>query len=416
MKTGGVFLQVDLQLCVCRGKNGNIACALIFSPAAKENFLLMNIIVLTTAGMASGGVRQALYLAHTLQNQGHNVHFVCRPIGEPKNLALEMGLKCTDLSHKQSFLEANKILRALMPKGEEVIVHAFHNRGIKIAGYLGTLWRLQGLPVSCAIHRGVTFVPRNPLPYLLPGIRRYMVNSLAAGRTLPLFGKRKRCVVVDNAIPEDRLQITRTVADLRKELNIPDGHLIVGNISQDKPKKGTEELVRAYALARPHLPPSTLLVAGINPAKTALLCKELGIEEHCRLIGRTEHVANYIQLMSLLVFPSHFIESQPNVILEAMGLGVPVIGSTIGGIPEILPSDCLFDPKDINEISRKIAEMLNSPERLRVLGEMNMAQKPVYSAENRMQVIMGHYRSMLAELGKNPPGRFTKKFFRAGEF
>lgn len=370
----------------------------------------MTVIILTTAASVSGGARQALYLGKALQDMGKKVYFVCWLGDETHAIAQEMGLTCVGLS--KSLKDLNLTLKKLMEPDEKVVLHAFHNRGIKIAGYLGTLWRLQGLPVVCTIHRGVTKRPGNPLPYLLPGVRYYMVNSLAAGRTLPLLWRKKRCGVVDNAIPPERLQITRDVATMRKELEIPDEHIILGNIAHHKVAKGAEELIRAYAKARESLPPSTLIIVGVRPEKIAHVPKELGIEAYCRLIPRTQRVADYLQLMSLLIFASHFIESQPNVILEAMCMGIPVIGSSVGGIPELLPGDCIFNPKDIDEIAFKIVEMANNPARLQQLGVINKAQHPMYSTENRMAVITSYYNWMLAEWERRPPGKITGKIMR----
>ena len=367
----------------------------------------MTVIILTTAASVSGGARQALYLGKALQDMGKKVYFVCWLGDETHAIAQEMGLTCVGLS--KSLKSLNLTLKKLMEPGEKVVLHAFHNRGIKIAGYLGTLWRLQGLPVVCTIHRGVTRRPGNPLPYLLPGIRYYMVNSLAAGRTLPLLWRKKRCGVVDNAIPPERLQPTRDVATMRKELEIPDEHIILGNIAHHKVAKGAEELIRAYAKARESLPPSTLIIVGVRPERIAHVPKELGIEDYCRLIPRTQLVADYLQLMSLLIFASRFIESQPNVILEAMCMGIPVIGSSVGGIPELLPGDCIFNPKDIDEIAFKIVEMINNPGRLQQLSVINKAQHPMYSTENRMAVIISYYNWMLAEWERRPPGKITGK-------
>lgn len=367
----------------------------------------MTVIILTTAASVSGGARQALYLGKALQDMGKKVYFACWMGNETYAIAQEMGLTCVALS--LSLKEVNLTLKKLMAPGEKVVLHAFHNRGIKIAGYLGTLWRLQGLPVVCTIHRGVTKRPGNPLPYLLPGVRYYMVNSLAAGRTLPLLWRKKRCGVVDNAIPPERLQTTRDVSAMRKELDIPDEHIILGNIAHHKVAKGAEELIRAYAKARESLPPSTLIIVGVRPEKIAHIPKELGIEDYCRLIPRTQQVADYLQLMSLLIFASRFIESQPNVILEAMCMGVPVIGSHVGGIPELLPGDCIFDPKNIDEIAFKMVEMINNPSRLRQLSEINKAQQSMYSTENRMAVITSYYNFMLAEWERRPPGKITGK-------
>lgn len=371
----------------------------------------MNVIILTSAGLSTGGARQALYLADGLRKLGHSVHFVCKYDSEPRVQAEALGLNCTYLP--KTLKEAEPVLRALIVKDGQNVLHAFHNRGVKIAAYLGTLWRLQGLPIACAAHRGVSAKPGNPLPYLLPGIRSYMVNSFYCAKVLPLFWRRKRCYLVNNSIPTERLAVTRDAKTMRKELDIPEDHFVLGNLISHDPAKGGERLMRAYAMARPGLPPSTLVLVGAIKERLLPLCKELGLEKHCRIIERTEHVADYLQIMSLLVFASSFIESQPNVILEAMALGVPVIGSNIGGIPEILPSDCLFDPQKTHEISAKIVEMINNPERLRLLSKINSAQKDLYSMENRLYTVLSHYRAILAENSLNPAPGFIRKLLGA---
>lgn len=371
----------------------------------------MNVIVLSSAHMATGGVRQALYLAVGLQGLGHTVHFACRPNSETKRLAEGLGLKCTEIPSKLK--DAERVLRGLMDPNGQNVLHAFHNKGVKIAAYLGTIWRLQGLPIVCAAHRGVSSRPGTILPYILPGIRSYMVNSFYCARLLPLFWRRKRCHLVNNSISEERLAVTRDVPSVRRELDIPDDHIILGNIVSQQPEKGAERLIRAYAAARPSLPASTLLLVGTSQDDFMPLCRELGIEKHCRIIGRTERVADYLQTMSLLVFASTFIESQPNVILEAMLLGVPVIASNIGGIPEMLPSDCLFDPKDLPSISAKIIEMISCPERLSLLSKINAAQKERHSTENRLYTVTSHYRAILAEKRPRKAPDFIQKIIEA---
>ncbi len=363
----------------------------------------MNIIILTSAGMATGGVRQSLYLAAGLRDMGHSVDFICRPDSETKKLALGMGMRCTDLPKK--IRDVNRTLRGLMPKGEPVVVHAFHNRGVKLAAYLGTLWRFQGLPVVCVAHRGVTSRPGNPLPYLLPGIRSYMVNSKICASLMPLLWRRKRCHLVSNSVPEERLVPVNTVQEIRQELEIPEDHLVVGNVAYNKPEKGVAELIKAFAASRAHIPPSTLVVVGVTPELFMPLCNELGVTEYVRLVKRTEHVANYVQIMALMSFTSRFIESQPNVIMEAMSMGIPVIGGNIGGIPDMLPPDCLFDPKDVSSISAKIIEKMNNPERLREMAQENLQKKYLFSMDHRLKIVLEQYAAVLKErhLDVTPP-------------
>lgn len=362
----------------------------------------MRVIVLTTSRSVSGGTRQAVYLAEGLHRRGHTVHFVCPREGEAVGLIRETGVRHVALP--ASMLAAEKTLRALMPGNEPVILHAFHNKGVKLAAYLGTYWRMLRLPVVCVAHRGVTSRPGNPLPYLLPGIRAFLVNSKACADTLPLLWRRGRCHVVNNSIPESRIIPLHSRQEMRMALDIPDGERIIGNVCNDNPRKGAGQALKAFALSRRAIGPAKLVVVGVTPKTWQPLCEELGIAGDVRLVPMTDHVADYMQLMDILVFPSLFIESQPNVILEAMSMGVPVIAGDIGGIRELLPAQCLFNPEDEGEISRKLVELMREPAVLKSLGEANAGQKNKFTLENRLAVVMKYYQAALDESGLGEAG------------
>lgn len=356
----------------------------------------MNVIVLTSSNAVSGGVRQALYLADGLNRQGHSVHFVCPPGGETEPLIKEMGLRHAALP--SSLLEADKVLRALMPPKEPVVVHGFHNRGVKLVSYLCTYWRILGLPVAGVAHRGVTARPGNPLPYLLPGIRAYVVNSQACMDLLPLLWRRWRCHVVSNSIPENRLVPARSRQEVRNALGIPDNCRIIGNVSNDNPLKGAGQAIKAFALARPALLPVKLVVVGVSREKWLPLCNELGVADDVILVPRVNEVADFMQVMDILVFPSLFIESQPNVIMEGMSMGLPVIAGDIGGVRELLPPECLFDPKDERQVSACLVRLMKDPAAMRRLAEANFAQKYRFSTEYRLETVTRIYREVLREV------------------
>lgn len=354
----------------------------------------MNVIILTTVKMLSGGTRQAVYLASALKARGHNVHFVLPKDKEVQDLVEEAGIQWSYLP--DGLFAVNRHLRSLMSDGKPTVVHAFHNKGVKLAAYLGTLWRLMRLPVVCVAHRGVVTRPGNPLPYLLPGIRAFLVNSQACADALPLLWRRRRCHVVNNSIPTERITPERTAEEVRNELQIPENHFIIGDVASSQPRKAVDRLLMAYAKARNDLPPSTLVLVGVDD-RMAPLCRSLGLSEHVRLVPYAKSVSDYLQLFDLFVFPPYVVESQPNVVLEAMLMNVPVIASRIGGVPEILPERCLFKAGDVDEMSRKMIETVNSPELLQSMREENAATSHLFTVEHRVETLLAHYSRILSE-------------------
>jgi glycosyltransferase involved in cell wall biosynthesis len=73
-----------------------------------------------------------------------------------------------------------------------------------------------------------------------------------------------------------------------------------------------------------------------------------------------------------VVVPSTYYEGLPMVVLEAMGLGVPVVASGHGGLPEVVRDGFngrLFRPGDAKDLGRTLRELRSAPESTRRLGE-----------------------------------------------
>jgi glycosyltransferase involved in cell wall biosynthesis len=64
--------------------------------------------------------------------------------------------------------------------------------------------------------------------------------------------------------------------------------------------------------------------------------------------------------------------------LEAMALGLPCIGSRVGGIPELLPSEDMVEPRDIKGLVQKTREVTGNPERMDRMSERNLAKAREY--------------------------------------
>lgn len=148
--------------------------------------------------------------------------------------------------------------------------------------------------------------------------------------------------------------------------------IIVGTIAELHPNKGLTYLINAFSTVVAQYPQAILIIIGDGQELTSLhmLIKESKLESNIFLAGYMENAAEYLKALSIFVLPS-IKEGLPYTILEAGAASLPVIATTVGGIPEIIDdmrSGVLVQPKNIRELAHAIAFMIEHPDERRTYG------------------------------------------------
>jgi glycosyltransferase involved in cell wall biosynthesis len=130
-------------------------------------------------------------------------------------------------------------------------------------------------------------------------------------------------------------------ADLRQQLGLDDRTrllLCVGRLSREK---GHADLVRAFLEMRKLFGKARLrlVLVGEGPERLQIeeLCRSLQLTDSVTLAGQQENIGPYFSIADMFLLPSH-TEGCPNVLLEAMAAGIPVVATRVGGISEIVTS------------------------------------------------------------------------------
>ncbi len=218
--------------------------------------------------------------------------------------------------------------------------HYYYPDGVAAA--MLALWFNRPLVVT-ARGTDVNLIPQYRIPRLLIrwAVHRAQasigVSAALVERLRSLGASDERLHVMRNGVDLERFRmldrgVTRTELGLQGEPLV----LTVGNLHQHK---GQRLVVRALHALRQRHPQARLVVVGDGPDRVALeaLVAELGLGEAVRLVGAVPNteLARWYSAADVMVLASER-EGWPNVLLEAMACGTPVVASRVGGVPEIV--------------------------------------------------------------------------------
>ena len=161
---------------------------------------------------------------------------------------------------------------------------------------------------------------------------------------------------------------------LRVELGLSPGVPVLGIAAVMRGWKGHEFLLKAMPGVLNVFPDARLVVAGDGPGRWLVehFMKELGIEDMVILLGHRDDVENVIAAFDVSILPSYASEGIPQFVLQSMASGKPVIGTTVGGIPEVVSdgvTGLLVPPKDPDAIADAAIKLLSDADMRKRMGD-----------------------------------------------
>jgi glycosyltransferase involved in cell wall biosynthesis len=209
------------------------------------------------------------------------------------------------------------------------------------------LARRLGIPYVVKVHgtdlnvKAEQALLRPQIRYALRGAQAVVAVSQAlADKAVALGVEPSRVHVLYNGV-EQNLFSPGPRRDARERLKLAQDERLLLYVGNLKDSKGCLDLLETFPHVLTTRPDTRLLFIGTGPCRDALLHRAaaLGCADRVQLLGAIEHfsLGDWFRAADLLCLPSHN-EGVPNVVLEAMACGTPVVATRVGGIPEVLPN------------------------------------------------------------------------------
>jgi glycosyltransferase involved in cell wall biosynthesis len=331
-------------------------------PSAKRTLKVLHVV---NGEHYAGAARVQDLLALRLPEFGYEVSFACVYPNkfEAQRQSVDSPLYNFPMRHRLDFRPVRNVVDLAKSEGYDLL-HSHTTRSAMIAAAASKLAKVPYVHhVHCQMN---TEVGRRVKTRICMGIERMACNY--ADRTIAVSGSigrfmvangftRSPISVVPNGVPA---AVTLTP---RREHGQP---WTIGMIALLRERKGLETLLQALPGLRKNHNVRLRIVGSFAPEKYGkemlAMASGLGISEHVDWTGFTRNVNHEIAQMDVVVLPSVLPEGMPMVLLEAMSAGVPIAGSKVDGITDVIRHEdngVLFAPADAESLTAQLLRIIS---------------------------------------------------------
>jgi len=310
-----------------------------------------------------------------------------------------------DIIHVHNLYSMALDVDRLLAASERPVVQTVHDYSIVCPNSWcvhpdGTLCQ-GGAGVKCFEHDCGRNYPYDAKMVLLTLIRHRLLESFMEAMICPshyladLLSRHgfKNVHHVFNYVDAEKLEVPEAEREERRLLYL-------GRVD---PEKGVDVLLDAMPLILEEEPETRLTVVGDGTSAGELRNRSeragLGgaVTFHARV--PYDRVKSFYASATLKILPSVWCENSPLTAYECMVAGLPMVGSRIGGIPDLVvdgETGALAEPRNPRDLARKVVGLLRAPETRARMAENLRARVKLFTREKNVDRVEEIYRDVLA--------------------
>lgn len=290
----------------------------------------MRVLQVITPSRIAGAERSTASLCEHLVQAGHEVRVVCKAGHPLVRVMRSAGLDVVEarIGGKLNLTAPIRLARLAKAMQAEVI----HTQ-LSSAALWGTVaGRLAGIPVVAhvrALNTKTCYQWADRTIAISHAVKRHLEAQGMAG---------ERIDVVYTGLDARRYTRSLSPSAAKAGLGIAPDQPTIGVVAHLTPKKGHAIFLEAAARVAARSPEARFLLLGEGPMHQSLVAQaeRLGLTNQVQFLGFHADVSPFYAAMDVVVLPSIAGEGLPRTLLEAGFLGIPVIGTALSGVPEII--------------------------------------------------------------------------------
>lgn len=223
------------------------------------------------------------------------------------------------------------------------------------------------------------------------------VSRFLKEKTLTNYNIEKEIEVIPNFVDTTKYKRVQTSEVLKHYA--PGGEKIITHTSNFRKVKRVQDVILVFAEVLKKVR-SKLLLIGDGPERSQceLLCRELGIQEHVKFLGKQLEIVSILSAADLFLLPSQS-ESFGLAALEAMACEVPVISTSVGGLPELQvhgQTGYIAEIGDIDRMARYAVDLLSNNSKHKLFTEAARKRALEFEATKIVAQYEAYYEKILA--------------------